>query len=190
MFAALRKPFDDCCEQLSARFNPLKNRDKGAVLLFAWLLALFVLGLGLRTLGRTVDQLSSVSAQKKAQTFWFDNEASIHARFDALMARLDSGRTFDRDRLVGKVDALCRGLPGVSYDLETPRSQDADAFIEHSVRVGFKNIDLSTLIRFNDMLAGEAPYLGLESISIVPEKAGFDKLRAQCTVSSFELNRG
>lgn len=126
-----------------------------------------------------------VAGQLDTQKFWLDQKAGIDARAAKAGTVFDRARTLDATRLVGEVSALARAA-GLSAATEAPRTQRTGQFAYHTVQVTFNRAELPALIRFYRALGQRAPYLALEEVSLVANRANPAQIDARFTVFSVE----
>lgn len=160
-----------------------------------FLFLLFVAGVAIVWLVSALERLQArrtegrlVAGQLETQKFWLDQKAAIDARAAKVGTVFDRSRTLDATRLVGEVSALARAS-GLSVVTEAPRTQRTGQFAYHTVQVTFNRADLGALIKFYRALGQRAPYLALEEISLVANRANPAQIDARFTVFSVETAR-
>jgi len=127
-----------------------------------------------------------VTAQLENQQTWFQSQDDIETRLQTSLERLDPKKTYNDTQLIGKIDTIARG-PKLNFDTASAITQEGDIFNIHSVRIVIKKAGLNELIEFDRKIKMESPYLGLERVQIVANKADPRLLDAQFVISSFEL---
>lgn len=169
-------------------FKGLSQREKVLLTGCLWVLVLLWAVMSMKQLKRTRQRFAQTGRLAKEHALWIKSEADINEGLKKELERMDASKTFRRDRLVGKIDSIAR-TTSMDFDLSAPKTQNNGIFDVHSVRINFKEARLEDLIDFYQKIRQEAPYIGLDSINIVPERLDPGLIRAQYTISSFELTQ-
>lgn len=151
-------------------------------LLLLWALAL------LRGLQSNIAGLNLAGQQLEEQSRQLQRADEVQSRLSEALTTLDSTRTYSATQLVGKIDQLLSQELGVRrYDLSTANTQDSDIFASHVVRLRIDNGNLSDLVRFNQLLQQENPYIVLTQFQIASRQSDPRLLDASFEISSIEL---
>lgn len=163
-------------------------RERFLILVFLAAAAVvwLVSALGRLQARRTEAQMGA--GQLATQQFWLGRKAEIEARAAKAGTTFDPKRTLNATNLVGEVSALAR-TAGLSAATEAPRTQRTGQFAYHTVQVAFRRADLASLIKFYRALGQRAPYLALEEVSLVANRANPAEIDARFTVFSVETAR-
>jgi hypothetical protein len=175
--------------------NPLKIwflgrllREKVLVLAFALLGALIWLSAASDSLGANRLAYRAAQGELATQQLWLDNRPAIEEEAAAAVRNLDPSKTKDATFLVAEIMAIA-GRSGLAVNTEPPRTQASPQFSVHTVQVVARRAELSSLLRFYQELAAQAPYLGLEQISIQGDRSNPGQINATFQVASVELLR-
>ncbi|MBT7853297.1 MAG: hypothetical protein HN675_08245 [Opitutae bacterium] len=160
-------------------------REKTLFIGFLWFVLLFW---GLAALGRIVETLQVTGTQKKlleGQELLISRESEIDAELKIQQGKFDSSRTYDKDQLFARVEAMAERM---NPTLSTSRTQEGDIFSVHTVPVRFRDEPIASLIQFDNALQGE-PYISLENARIIADRKDPRKLDAVFEITSFELKK-
>jgi hypothetical protein len=141
--------------------------------------------------GRVGDFLSeqrSTSLELSDQTEWLSHQDQIFASAKQSASKLDPSRTFDETRLATTVSGLARdaGLENTtSGDAQNERSGQ---FSIHTIGFTVSKTDWGSLEHFYLSLQKYAPYIGIEGLSIVADRANPTLLNASLKISSVEIS--
>jgi hypothetical protein len=167
-------------------YNILSLRERALLTVFIWII-LFVWTGGLFKDSKSVyTNLRSTAYQLKYQAQVISEKEDIKIRLNHALERLEPEKTYSSSQLVEKLDNIARKA-GLNFDINSPSTQEGDIFNAHTVRIQFKKGGIADLIEFDQKIKEESPYLGLERMRIVANKADPRQLDAQFLVSSFEL---
>lgn len=176
--------------QLKRLFFRLSFREK-------LLLAVFVIcgifiwaGNTFRGLQETRTALRFSKVALNDQDFWLGKEEEINARMAAVLAQLQSDRTFTSAQLVGRVDQIARQNENLSYEIFSPRTESDAELNLHSLRFRVRRAELAELLALHERLVREEPYITLESLRISANRQNPAQLDATFIVSSPELKTG
>lgn len=187
----LRKDLKELKNMLQAIRNGFKRlsvREKFLITGGLWVLVLLGSMNTVKQLKQTRQRFAKTQRLVAEHNSWLLKEGDINAGLKNALERMDASKTFRRDRLVGKVDGIARTTQ-IAFDLSAPKTQNNGIFDIHSVRINFKEARLEELIDFYQKIRKEAPYIGLDAINLVPERMDPALIRAQYTISSFELTQ-
>jgi hypothetical protein len=112
-------------------------------------------------------------------------ESQIDAELKLQQGKFDSSRTYDKDQLFARVEAMAERM---NPTLSTSRTQEGDIFNVHTVPVRFRDEPIASLIQFDNALQGE-PYISLETARIQADRKDPRKLDAVFEITSFELKK-
>lgn len=108
-------------------------------------------------------------------------------RLKAALQDLDSSRTFSAQQLEGKIDDMAREIGFSRFDLSSASTIESDIFATHQLRLRIDRGNLGDIIRFNDALQKETPYIVLNQFLITANRRDPRQLDTNFEISSFEL---
>jgi hypothetical protein len=150
------------------------------VILFVWANRVF------STYNEQSTMNAALNIQQAKHNFWIENKDDIENKLKDRLVIFDSKKTYTKDSLVGKVDALVRQSASQA-SLNTPITTVDEKLKMHTLRLTFRDVTLDTLIQFQQSIKKEAPYLSLSELKIVANKKNPTKLNADLKITSFEL---
>jgi hypothetical protein len=160
-------------------------REKTLFIGFLWFVLLFW---GFAALGRIIETTQATGNQKKlleGQDLMISREVQIDAELKIQQGKFDSSRTYDKDQLFARVEAMAERM---NPTLSTSRTVPGDIFNIHTVPVRFRDEPIASLIQFDNALQGE-PYISLETARIQADRKDPRKLDAVFEITSFELKK-
>jgi hypothetical protein len=168
-------------------FNVLSLRERFLLAAIVWVLLLvWLLGL-VDSMQRTwtayslneqlIDSLEATLAQS--------DEAEI--LLESAREGLDGTKTFSAAQLVGRLDSLARENEVSSFDISSPSTQDTQLFSFHNVRLSIKRARIEELIRFDQAVKRDSPYIALSDFQLIANKRDPRFLDAVFELVSFEL---
>lgn len=169
-------------------YAPLSLREKVLLSAFIWICLIIGLSVTLGKINDTRKEFLTTANTWNMQDLWLENEDLISEELSENLERLDSSKTYSRDRLIGWVDSVARQSK-IQYDIEAPQTQDSEIFNVHSIRLSIRNASIKDLIALDQKIKERSPYLGLDEIKITPNRLDPAKLGAQMIISSFELKQ-
>lgn len=173
--------------------NPVKAwflgrllREKILVLAFVLIGALMWASSASTSLQEKLRGFRSAESALAEQAMWLNNRQAIEETAKAAAANLDPAKTYDGTALVAKVMGMARRA-GLAVNTEPPRTQRSAQFAIHTVQVVTRRADLAAVLRFYQELASEAPYLGLEQVSVQGDRGAPGMVNVNLQVASVEL---
>lgn len=170
--------------QLLARMTV---RERVLVTAFLWVMVLLWSHFAFRQLGDARRLHGDLGHRLAEQQIWLDRASDIERDLNLARSRLDPARTFTAVRLVGKVDALARSLPGLTFSVSSPTTERSEIFRVHSVRVELRRAGLADIAAYLQAIQDESPYLGLERIQLSAYRPDPRQVDAVLEIGSFEL---
>jgi hypothetical protein len=171
---------------LKAWFLGRLLREKILVFAFVLLGALIWLSSAADGMKANVRRFRAANSDLGTQALWLNNRATIEAAAAEAASHLDPSKTYDATFLVSEVSGMARRA-GLSANTEPPRTQRSPQFAIHTLQLTTRRADLGAVLRFYQELAGKAPYLGLEQISVQGDRSAPGMLNATLQVASVEL---
>jgi len=165
----------------------LSLRERVLVTAFLWVMVLLWSHFAFRQLGETRRSFNDVGNRLAEQQIWLDRAGEIETNLAGARGRLDPARTFSAVRLVGKVDALARTLPGLTFSVSSPTTERSEIFRVHSVRVELRRAGLADVANYLKAIHDESPYLGLERLQLSAYRPDPRQVDAVLEIGSFEL---
>ncbi len=161
-------------------------RERTLLTVFLWIIAFVWVGSLINDFKILFGNFQKTGYKLKYQAQIIKEKDTIETQLSRALERLDPQKTYSSSRLVEKLDNIARN-EGLNFDINSPSTQEGDIFNAHTVRIQFKQGGIEDLIEFDRKIKEESPYLGLERMRIVSNKANPSMLDAQFLVSSFEL---
>lgn len=167
-------------------YNSLSLRECTLLTVFIWIILILWASSLLKDSKTIFANLRNTNYQLKYQTQIISEKDDIKLRLTQALERVEPEKTYSSSQLVEKLDNIARKA-GLNFDINSLSTQEGDIFNAHTVRIQFKKSGIVDLIEFDQKIKEESPYLGLERMRIVANKATPRQLDAQFLVSSFEL---
>jgi len=101
---------------------------------------------------------------------------------------LDPQSILSGSLLVSELDSMAREN-GLSHSIDSPRSDEGEVFISHTVNLNVQRADLASLVAFAEEVQARTPYMGLEEVSLSADRNRPDRLDARFRISSVELSQ-
>jgi len=162
-------------------------REKFLVLLL--LVAMVTLWLSGYTtrLGVFLTEAKHTSSELKTQAMWLHNQDRIEREARDQAAQLDPTQTLDGPRLNAAVNATATdaGLSATLGGATTPAT--TGQFTINTVDLGISHASWETLIPFYTKLEARAPYISIETYSIMADKGNPAILNASLKISAVEI---
>jgi hypothetical protein len=175
-------------KKLRALYKRMSLREKLLSLLF------FVVILFLWTnhwMGRLSEwnaarRLADVELQTQQQ--WLDRGDFYTEALNTALERVDPSKTYAASQLSGRVDNLIRqtGL-STQADIDPVRTREGEIFNDHNLRVRLSRISIAQLIKLNNLLSAETPYINLQSVRIQKNRRSPEQLDVRYVINSFDL---
>jgi hypothetical protein len=173
---------------LQAWFFSRLTREKALVVAFVLLGALIWLSSAGERLTGALRGFRAAEANLAEQQVWLDNRAVIEEAAAAAARHLEPSRTYDATFLVAEVLGMAKRA-GLDVVTEPPRTQRSPQFAVHTMQVSTRRAELPAVLRFYQELAGKAPYLGLEQVSLQGDRTNPGLLNVSLQITSVELSR-
>lgn len=175
---------------LKRLFFRLSFREKLLLALFVFCALLIWGNQVLRGLQETRSDLLLTKATMVDQEFWLEKESEINSRMAAVLAQLQSDRTFTGAQLVGRIDQIARATDELTYEIFSPRTESDAELNLHSLRFRVRRAGMAELLALHARLVQEEPYITLENLRISANRQNPAQLDATFIVSSPELKTG
>ena len=134
-------------------------------------------------------QFRATSQELKMQQAFLDQQTQIETAAAAAVENLDPSRTFDSVRLQTELDAIARATGVTNASSEDPRVDRTDQFSINTVQFQVRSAEWLSLVRFYQELVKRSPYIGIEQVTIIANRATPSQLGATLRVSSVEIAR-
>lgn len=161
-------------------------REKMLLTLFMWVLFLIWLFYFYNNCLALKDRLNTAWEGLDYQELWLSNQIAVQERLDKSLEQLDPEKSYAKNEFIGRVDAIARDSGG-QYDISNPTTEKGDIFQEHLLSVNFRNTLFSNLLKFEEAIEKEAPYLGLRKIQMSPNLRNPNLIEARFEIVSIEL---
>jgi len=128
------------------------------------------------------------SIELQTQQEWLDRSDFFDQGLAVALERVDPSKTYAAAQLSGRVDNLTRqiGLSGQA-DIDSVRTREGEIFNDHNLRVRLKSISIAQLIRLNNLLKQETPYINIQSVRIQKNQRNPEQLDVRYEINSFDL---
>lgn len=167
-------------------FNKMSQREKVLLAGFLWVMVLIWLSLYFGRMSDLRSGLKEVGSTLDYQQIWIDGEDGIAERLVDALKALDPKKTYTKNRFIGKVDGIARGVGG-NYNVSNPRTTEGDVFNEHGLTVQFRDATMGNLIAFDKAMDAEIPYMAVKRVKITPNRRDPNLLGAQFDIIAIEL---
>lgn len=140
-------------------------------------------------------RVSEWNAQRKltgveleTQQQWLDRSDFFTEGLAVALERVDPSKTYAAAQLSGHVDSLIRksGLSGQA-DIDPVRTREGEIFNDHNLRVRLSRISIAQLIKLNNLLKQETPYINIQSVRIQKNSRNPEQLDVRYEINSFDL---
>ncbi|MGH7996307.1 MAG: hypothetical protein ACREFX_08145 [Opitutaceae bacterium] len=129
------------------------------------------------------------SAQLKTQALWISRRDRIETYAREEASHLDPSQTLDGLRLNGTVQDLAQAAGLTGYNIAPGQDLSNGNFAFHTVNVSIQRASWDAIENFYHRLQQRAPYIGIESFSLLADRANPALLNASLSVSSVEIVR-
>jgi hypothetical protein len=171
---------------LQQLFFSLKGRER--LLLFAFFAALLLLWLSalLKSGREQWTEYSQWRGTYDAQEPTITSAPTVDEDLKAALSRLDSNRTHSATQLFGQLDNIARSFD-LKFDVSQPVSRNSGIYTTHNVRVRVDDSNLEQLVRFNEAVQAETPYIAITEFKLSANRRDQSKIDATFDIASFEL---
>lgn len=177
--------------------NALKDKArslyKGMSLREKLLTLMFVLVILALWTNNWTGRLSNWNAQRKladveltTQQQWLDRSDFYSAGLATALERVDPEKTKTATELSGSIDSLIRKA-GLSADIDPVRTREGEIFNDHNLRVRLSRISIAQLVKLNNLIKAETPYINLQSVRIQKNRRNPEQLDVRYEINSFDL---
>jgi len=142
-----------------------------------------------------LDRVSEWNAQRRltanqlaTQQEWLDRSDFFAQGLATALERVDPSKTYAAAQLSGRVDSLVRqtGLSGQA-DIDPVRTRESEIFNDHNLRLRLSRISIAQLIKLNNLLKQETPYINIQSVRIQKDRRNPEQLDVRYEINSFDL---
>ena len=169
-------------------FQRMTVREKLLTLVFL-LVVLFLWG------GNLLNRASEWNSQRQqaqadlfTQQQWLDRSDDYASELARALERVDPKKTYDGQRLSGRIDTLLRQVSlSASADIDPVKTREGEIFNDHNIRVRLNRISIAQLIRLNKLLSQETHYINLQSVRINKNRRKPEELDPRYPINSFDL---
>jgi hypothetical protein len=172
---------------LRAIFLRLQLREKLLLVAFILMIAAVWFSNFNRRAWTFARQARTATADLKIQQQWLDNQATIEADVKKTAARLDPARTLDATSLVAAIDAMARDAGVTLRSLGQGREETNGQFNVHTQEFQIDKAEYPALLKFYMLLEAKSPYVGLERLTLQPDRMTPALSQVQFLVSAPEV---
>ena len=142
-------------------------------------------------LGRMSDwntQRRVTTVELATQQEWLDRSDFFAQGLATALERVDPSKTYAAAQLSGQVDNLVRrtSLSGQA-DIHPVRTREGEIFNDHNLRLRLSRISIAQLIKLNNLLKQETPYINIQSVRIQKNSRSPEQLDVRYEINSFDL---
>lgn len=173
---------------LSQVFFSLKSRERILLSLLFTALILLWMALVVRSLIAEIPEYRNSRARLNDQSIILQEQPAVQAQLTEALANVDANRTYSASQLVAKLDSLRREI-GLKVDLSSPVAEEAGIYTSYNVRLRVENGNLEDLVRFNQAVQKENPYIVITKFQFSPNRRDPREIDATFDIASFELQQ-
>jgi hypothetical protein len=164
------------------------SREKFLILLLlVAMVALWLSGYTTR-LGLFLTETRHTSTELKTQAMWLHNQDRIEHEARDQAAQLDPTQTLDGPRLNAALATMANDA-GLQFNEGGTQSTTAGQFTINTVDFGVNRASWESLSAFYLKVQARAPYISIEALSIIADKANPALLNASMKISAVEIVR-
>lgn len=135
----------------------------------------------------TSQELNLARREAQLQKTWLDNSAFFQAQLDRSMSRVEADRMLSPNQLSALVDSYAREHE-LRHELPNPTVTAGTVFSRATLRMNFRNISFHDLLRFHFFILEHHPYVALEGVAIIPNRADPRLLNARLRMSAIQIH--
>jgi type II secretory pathway component PulM len=140
-------------------------------------------------LSRFWTEQSHTTTELKTQALWLANRGAIERAATTAAAQLIPSATLNANRLNAAVNGLATDSGLTGFHLDDPTDVSNGQFAVHTIPFSCSKVSFGALETFYLRLGQKAPYLTIESISIVAERSDPSLLDIVLKISSVEVGQ-
>ena len=169
-------------------FKRMTVREQLLVLLFVIVMLAIWIGSLIGRSDRWNVQRKATAASLQEQQLWIHNADAYASSAAQAKERLEPSRTYTGPQLARQIeDLLQQAKLAGKYDLNPIKSVTGEIYSEHNIRVQLKRIAIADIVKFNELLRRETPYINQRSLRINSQTGKEELLNARYEISSIEL---
>lgn len=135
----------------------------------------------------TEQALNTARREAEIQRTWLGNSAFLETQLGQSMSRVDTGRMLSANGLTALVDAYAREHD-LRHELSSPTVTPGVVYSQATLRMNFRNLSLHDLLRFHFHLLDRHPYVALEGVAILPNRADPRLLNVRLRLSAIQIH--
>lgn len=139
--------------------------------------------------GTTAQAREAAVRETRTQTTWLGNEAFLRRQLDRTLERLDPSKMLSEDALIGLVDGYAREQQ-IQHELVSPSVAAGKIFDQTSLRINLRNVSVEQLLNFHLFILERHPYISMEAIALLPNRADPRLLNARIRLESILIHAG
>jgi hypothetical protein len=180
----------DFLRNLSLRpaFMGRSRREKVLAVLFLAVMASLWFSSFSGRAGALMTERRSVFSAKQDQDAWLNDRKTIDADYQTSLARLNEARLPTRNEFAGQIDTMLRKFQ-FGFRVDPPQTKTGNTILEHTVNVSIEKANLAPLIEFTREIKEQFPYVGLEQLTLVPDRRNPALIDARLRLVAIEFNR-
>ena len=177
---------------LRALFLARPSREKFLILILLLGVAVFWGSNLVGRIGQFKAAVHETSSRLASQESWLSRKDQIEKKAESEASALDPSQTLDALRLNSTVSSIAQAAGLSGYNI-SPAQELAPTgnFAFHTVMFSVNRVTWDQVVAFYYELQKRAPYIGIDSFSLLADKANHGQtLNANMSISSVEILRG
>lgn len=134
----------------------------------------------------SADTLKAASQDVKKQKVWIDSAPHFYAQLDQVLKKLDPAQMLDGTGLSSYIDSYAREHK-LKHEMTTPVVKSGQLYERASMRVSLRNISFEELIKLQIELDTKRPYIAVEAIALVANRADPRLLNARLNLTAITI---
>lgn len=175
-------------QQAKRLFLRMTVREKSLTLAFILVMLFIWTGSLLNRSSAWNDNRKQAQSDLQNQQQWLDRSEQFSIGLANALERVDPQKTYAGSQLSGRVDAILRqvALSGLA-DIDPVQTREGEIFNDHNIRIRLSRISIAQLIRLNNLLSQETPYINLQSVRVSKNRRNPEELDVRFKINSFDL---
>ncbi|MEZ5277722.1 MAG: hypothetical protein R3F07_15180 [Opitutaceae bacterium] len=134
------------------------------------------------------EESRTLFANKEVQDAWLKDRKTIDSNYQASLSRLNEAKLPTRNEFAGQIDTMLRKYQ-FGFRVDPPQTKARNTISEHTVTVSIEKANLAPLIEFTREIKEQFPYVGLEQLTLIPDRRNPALIDARLRLVAIEFNR-